>query len=254
MARAFEHDRDYYRQQAHEAAVAARKAAEVAAKAAREARDWAAPRAEDAIRTGARKVKPYAQRAGDKAEHWADMLHGAIVSAAIPAVLAAVDRAADEPEPQRGGGSSWAKVLVPVLLAGAAGAALVAWARRDPGRDDWAGDDEWEFLSDEGDFTSRLRHDINKAADLTTDAAKKAAAAVADVASDAAKKAAPLVDQVKETAVAQSKKIAATIDSATDSVVEVLDDVEDVWEDEGGAVEDGEAPAAKPRTTKKKSS
>jgi hypothetical protein len=249
MARATHDERDKYRQQAHEAAVAARKAADVAAKAAREARDWARPRAEQAYKSGARKAKPYVHRAGDKAEHWADVVHGAIVGAAIPAVMSAVDRAAADPEDRRN--NTWAKVAIPMVIAAAVGAALVVWARRDPQRDEWSADDEWELFGDEGDFPSRLRHDINKTVDLTTDVAKKGAEAVAGAAAVVSEKAAPVVAQVKDTAVAQGRKVASSVESVRFRAAEAIDDVEDVWEDEVAPVV--EAAKSRARSTTKKS-
>src|SRR5664279_5382849 len=179
-------DVDKYRKQAFDAAESAREAAERAAdaasKAARsakqwagprveEAKEWATPRAEKAARTAARKASPYVHKAGDSAGHWVDVARGALVGAAIPAVVSAIDRAGEEESDRRGGGT-WAKVLIPVVIAGAAGAALVAWARRDRGRDDWAGDDDWEFSGEEGDFQAKLRHDVNRAADSAAGAAK----------------------------------------------------------------------------------
>ena len=326
-------DVDKYRKQATEAAEVAREAAERAAdaagKAARtakdwaeprlettwsEAKEWAAPRAEKAFHNAAKKAKPYAHKAGTKAEQWVDVAHGAIVGAAIPAVISAFDRAAQEEEdyPERRGGNTWAKVLIPVLIAGAAGAALVIWAKRDPGRDEWAGDDDdWEF-NGEDDFSSKLRRDVNRAADATAAAAKKAADAVAVAAGTVAEQAGPTYVKAKDAAVAEAKKLAeqagpyvdrakeqagpyvdkavvaassaaAKARDAAGPVVEkakatavteaerlkanveaarhraavgladTLDDAEDVWEDEGGPVEDGTAPAAvkKPRAPRK---
>lgn len=237
-----------YRAQAEQAAAAARKAAEAAAQAAKHAREWAAPRAEQAYRTGARKAKPYVHKVGEKAEHWADVVHGAIVGAAIPAVLSAVDRAAQEDEPRRGG-SPWAKVAVPMVVAAAVGAALVVWARRDPNRREWHGDDEWELFSDDGDFPSRLRHDINKTVDLTTDVAKKAAEGVAEVASTVGEKAAPVVAQVKDFTAEQTRRVAKGVESARFKAAEALEDAEDVWEDDIPVTE--ETPVAKPKRTTK---
>ena len=190
-------DVDKYRKQAFEAAESAREAAERAADAASKAartakewtgsakewtapraerakdwagprvdhaKEWAAPRAEKAARSAARKASPYVHKAGDAAGHWVDVARGALVGAAIPAVVSAIDRAGEE-EDDKHGGSTWAKVLIPVAIAGAAGAALVMWARRDRGRDDWAGDDDWEFAGDDGDFQAKLRRDVNRAAD-----------------------------------------------------------------------------------------
>ena len=114
--------------------------------------------------------------AGNRAGDWSDAIHAAVVGAAIPAVIAAVDSAAhsdDEPK----NASVWPKVLVPALVVGAAAAALVVWARRDPGRDTWAGeDDEWEF-ADDAAFKDQLRDGVNRAADAAVDAAKRATAA-----------------------------------------------------------------------------
>src|SRR5690606_34408345 len=165
-------DVNKYRKQALEAAEAAREAAERAADAAgraahtaktwagprvkdakewaaprvehalEDAREWAAPRARGAYKAAARKANPYAKKAGAKAEQWVDYAQGALVGAAIPAVLAAFDRAAEEEHHERRG-FPWGAVLIPAVIAGAAGAALVMWAKRDPGRDEWAGDDEW---------------------------------------------------------------------------------------------------------------
>ena len=249
MAHATQAEKNRYSEQAAQAAVAARKAADAAAKAARDAKDWAKPRAEEAYRSTARKASPYVHRAGARGEHWADVVHGAIVGAAIPAVIAAVDRAANFDEPRRRG-NTWVAVVVPIAIAAAAGAALVVWARRDPNRTDWAGDDDWEFLSDEGDFPSRVRHDINKVADLTTDAAKKAATAVAGAATVVGDKAAPMVSQVKEVATEQGRKVAASVEIARGRAAEALEDVEDVWEDDGG--QDEAPPAKKPRAATKK--
>jgi hypothetical protein len=125
--------------------------------------------------------------------------------------LSAFDRAAEVEIPvesHRKGGSTWAKVLVPVLIAGAAGAALVMWAKRDPGKDAWAGDDdEWEFEG-EDDFTAKLRRDVNRAADATSAAAKRAAEAVASAAGLVAEQAGPTVTKAKDVAVTEAKKLA----------------------------------------------
>ena len=143
-------DVEKYRAQAHEAAEAAKEAAHQAAVSARKAanraqewaepqyeaaKEWATPRAKRAYRTGARKVQPLAHRAGGAAEHWADVAHAAIVGAAIPAVLGAVDNAARDEDERHG--MNWAALVVPVALAAAAGAALVIWARRDACGDGW---------------------------------------------------------------------------------------------------------------------
>lgn len=236
-----------YRAEAERAAVAARKAAEAAAHAAKNAREWAAPRAEQAYRTGARKAKPYVHKAGEKAEHWADVVHGAIVGAAIPAVLSAVDRAAQDEDQRRS--NTWAKVGVPMVVAAAVGAALVVWARRDPNRREWHGDDEWELFSDEGDFPARLRHDINKTVDLTTDVAKKAAGNVAEVASTVGEKAGPVVAQVKDFTTEQTRRVAAGVETARSKAAEALEDAEDVWEDDAPVTEETPVPK-KPRATK----
>ena len=124
-------------------------------------------------------------------------------------MLAAVDSAAhseDEPESK----SVWPKIVIPAMLVGAAAAALVVWARRDPGRDTWAGeDDEWEFADDSA-FKDQLRDGVNRAADAATDAAKRAAGAASAAASAAAEviteKAGPAVTKVKDTAVAEAEE------------------------------------------------
>lgn len=287
-------DADKYRKHAVEAAEAARDAAERAAdaagKAARTARDWAAPRAEQAVHQAAKKASPYVKRAGTKAEQWVDVAHGAIVGAAIPAVISAFDRAAaeeDDYDSPRKGGSTFLKVLIPVLIAGAAGAALVIWAKRDPGKDAWAGDDdEWEFEGEE-DFPTRLRRDVNRAADATTAAAKRAGEAVASAASLVAEQAGPYVDKAKEqagplvdkaveaataaaakakeaagpvvekakaTAATEAERLRANVEAARHraavGLADTLDDAEDVWEDEGGPADEAPAPA-KPRAARK---
>lgn len=292
-------DAEHYRAEANDAAEAARhaaeRAAEAAAKAAKaakewatprvehayeEAKDWAAPKVEKTYRGAARKATPYVKKAGAKTEEWVDVARGAIVGAAIPAVIAAFERAAaeeiEEPVAARRNNHTLAKVLIPVLIAGAAGAALVIWARRDPGRDEWAGDDdEWDFTGD-ADFPTRLRRDVNKAVDVTIDVAKRTAATVAE-------QAGPYVERVKEEAGPYVDRAAAAASAAAaaaaarakqeasklrEGVVEArtraahgladtFDDAEDVWEDEGGPVEDQatgdvETPAAKkPRAPRK---
>jgi hypothetical protein len=260
-------DVEKYRAQAQEAAAAAVEAAQQAALAAKKAarragewagpqydlaKEWAAPRAEKAYHAGARKAQPYVERAGGKAEHWADVVHGAIVGSAIPAVLHAVDNAARDEEDDRG--VNWGAIVVPVIIAAAAGAALVAWARRDPGRDSWAGEDEeWEFSTD-GDFKDQLRHNINKAADSATAATKKAVAAASAAAGAAGEavvdRAGPVADRARaevhkladraapaaERARAEAARVVSNLEAArnraTAEVVNTIDDAEDVWEDE----------------------
>ncbi len=244
-------DAEKYRKQAMDAAEAARDAAERAADAASkaahtarewaeprvknarqwvaprvestwaDAKEWAAPRADHAVQAAAKKARPYVKKAGNKAEHWVEVAQGAIVGAAIPAVLSAFDRAAEEDhfEAPRKGGSTWAKVLIPVLIAGAAGAALVIWAKRDPGRDEWAGDDDdWEFEGDD-DFPSRLRRDVNKAADATAAAAKRAAEAVTSAAGMVAEQAGPNYTKAKDATVAEAKKLAEQAGPYVDKAV-----------------------------------
>ena len=295
-----------YQKQAAEAAAAARaaatEAAVAAAQAAARAKDWAGPqvdqakewlgpRAKHLYSEGARRAEPYVRKAGNRAGDWSDAIHAAVVGAAIPAVIAAVDSAAhadDEPQNR----NVWPKVLIPALLVGAAAAALVVWARRDPGRDTWAGeDDEWEF-ADDAAFKDQLRDGVNRAADAAVDAAKRAASAATSAASAAAEvvteKAGPTVTKVKDTAVTAAKEVADAAgpavtkvkdtavaeakkvkDAASDArakaaagLADTFDDAEDVWEDEGGTNEDGLTPvekvepakpaARKPRTTKPK--
>ncbi|GMA35710.1 hypothetical protein [Demequina litorisediminis] len=122
-------DVDKYRAQAEEAAAKAKIAADqatasakAAAKRAQEwagpqvkkAQEWAgpqvgkavawgAPKAEKAYHAGARKASPYVRRAGGKATEWTDIAHAAIVGAAIPAVISAVEAAAVEPKKKSGG-------------------------------------------------------------------------------------------------------------------------------------------------------
>ncbi|PKQ27215.1 MAG: hypothetical protein CVT64_01915 [Actinobacteria bacterium HGW-Actinobacteria-4] len=295
-------DVDKYRAQAQEAAEAAVEAAQHAAVAAKKAarraqewagpqyesaKEWAAPRAEKAYHAGARKAKPYVERAGGKAEHWADVVHGAIVGSAIPAVLHAVDNAAREEDDERG--INWGAIVIPMVIAAAAGAALVAWARRDPGRDSWAGEDEeWEFSSD-GDFKDQLRHNINKAADTATAATKKAVAAATAAAGAAgeavaeragpvaerakseahklADRAAPVAERAKseahkladlaapaaERAKAEAARVVSNLEAARSraaaEVAHTIDDAEDVWEDEPAASDDAPSPAEVKKAT-----
>jgi hypothetical protein len=232
-----------------------------------DAREWAAPRARGAYKAAARKANPYAKKAGAKAEQWVDYAQGALVGAAIPAVLAAFDRAAEEERPERRG-FPWGAVLIPAVIAGAAGAALVMWAKRDPGRDEWAGDDEWDYQGDE-DFSARLRRDVNRAADATAAAARKAASAVSAAATTVAEQAGPYVEKAKEqagpyvekasqaavtaaqrakeqaapivekataTVKAETAKVIDSVDAArhraASEIADVLDDAADVWDDE----------------------
>ncbi|WP_062382631.1 hypothetical protein [Demequina iriomotensis] len=263
------------REAAREASVAARKAAkrakEWAGPQVEHAKDWASPRVQEAYHSGAKKASPYVRKAGETTEHWVDVAHAAIVGAAIPAVIAAVDDAARS-EPEDKGGRSWSKVLVPLALAAAAGAAVVVWARRDQGRDAWAGEDEeWEFAA-EGDLKDTVRRNVNKAVDAAAEAAKKAADAataaanaaaevitdkagptyekvreaagpaaehVKDTAVTEAKKVAdvagPAFTKVKDTAIAEAKKVKEAADEAraraAEEVVSTIDDAGDVWED-----------------------
>lgn len=253
-----------YQRQAAEAAATARAAAKEASAAAAEAaarakewagpqvehaKEWLGPRAKHVYHEGARKAEPYVRRAGDKASDWSDAIHAAVVGAAIPAVIAAVDSAAHaEDEPQHR--SVWPKLVIPAMVVGAAAAALVVWARRDPGRDPWAGeDDEWEF-ADGSDFKDQLRDNVNRAADAASDAAKRAASAASAAASAAAEalseKAGPAVAKVKETAVAEARKVKVAAEEARHKaaagLADTFDDAEDVWEDEGGSGEDGLTP------------
>jgi hypothetical protein len=272
-----------YQKQAAEAASAARSAASeaaaAAAQAAARAKDWAGPQVDNAkewlgprakhlYAEGARRSEPLVRKAGNRVGDWSDALHAAVVGAAIPAVIAAVDSAAhadDEPQHR----SVWPKVVIPALVVGAAAAALVLWARRDPGRDRWAGeDDEWEF-ADDAAFKDQLRDGVNRAADAAVDAAKRAATAASSAASAAAEvvsekagpavakakdAAGPVVAKVKDTAVAEAKKVrnAATDarDKAADALADTFDDAEDVWEDEGGTNEDGLTPVEHVEPTK----
>ena len=284
---------DYQKQAAEAAAVAKAAASEArvaATEAAARAKDWAGPQYESAkewlgprakhlYSASARRAEPLVRKAGYKATDWTDAIHAAVVGAAIPAVLAAVDSAAHaDDEPQRR--NVWPKIVIPAMLVGAAAAALVVWARRDPGRDSWAGDDdEWEFT---GDFKDQLRDGVNRATDAAVDASKRAAAAASAAASAAAEvvteKAGPAAGRVKDTAVAEAKKVADAAGPAVTKVkdtavaearkvkeaasearskaaaglADTFDDAEDVWEDEGGTNDDGLTPVEHVEPTPKK--
>ncbi|WP_062070553.1 hypothetical protein [Demequina sediminicola] len=282
-------DIDKYRAQAQEAAATAKSAAQeagVSAKAAakraqewagpqvKQAKDWAAPRAQKAYHSGARKASPYVSRAGAKASEWTNIAHAAIVGAAIPAVVSAVENAAEEPKKK----GNLGKIVIAGALVAAGTAALVVWARRDPGRDAWAGEDEeWELESDAG-LSQKLRYNVNKAVDGVSDVAKKGADKAQDLSKDALDKAAPTIEKVKDTAGPTIDKVKSTADEtigrvkatvdtetekvkssvdtarsrATNAAVDVIDDAEDVWEDEGGSDESGETPAEKKTPKKKK--
>ncbi len=258
-------DVDKYRKNAEHAAAVAKEAAEQAAGHAKEAairaqawagpqygkaKAWAKPRAKKAYHLGARKAEPYVRKAGDAATRWADVAHAAIVTAAIPAAVNAVGHAAEDPDDR---GRSWGKTLIPLALVGAATAAVVVWARRDPGRDAWAGeDDEWELAGDD-DFKQQLREKVNKATDAAVDAAKRASEAAASAAATVKEQAGPTVEKVKE----QGKKLAdqassqidgvrASVDGvrdrATTAAEDALDDAAAVWDDD----DTGATPIAKP--------
>lgn len=267
-------DVEKYRAQAEKAAATAKAAADQATAsakdAAKKAQDWAgpqvkkaqawagpqvgkavawgAPKAERAYHAGARKASPYVRRAGDRATEWSDIAHAAIVGAAIPAVISAVESAAVEPKKKSGGVG---KVLVAGALVAAGTAALVVWARRDPGRDEWAGDDEWQFDTD-GDVKQQLRDNVNKAVDQVTSVAKKGADAATTAGKEAFDKASPAIDKVagqaqealdkvKSTASSEAEKVKTEIEEArsraTHAAVDAIDDAEDVWEDEGATDE-----------------
>lgn len=260
--------------QARDSAAAARRAAQDAQEWAtpyyEDAREWAKPRAKKAYRMGARKAVPLVEGASDRAERWADAAHAAIVGSIIPAVVSAA-RGAAEPERERDRGPNWGAILIPTVLAVAAGAAVVAWAKRDPGPDHWAeGDeDEWEFVSDQRRRLAKARTSINEAVTAAEDAVKHAAALTASAAgsaySSASEAVGPTVDKVKDEAVktskkvadaagptakkvrdeavktskkvansasAQGKKVAKSASAARAKAEAAVDDVEDVWEDE----------------------
>ncbi|WP_061961305.1 hypothetical protein [Demequina flava] len=264
-----------------------RTAKEWAGPQVKNAKDWAAPKAQTAYHQGARKASPYVRRAGLKAQEWTDIAHAAIVGAAIPAVIGAVESAAEEPKKKSGFG----KVVIAGALVAAGTAALVVWARRDPGRDAWAGeDDEWELETDP-DLTQKVRDGVNKAVDTVTGAAKQGADKATVLSKDALEKAGPTIDKVKEqagpaldkvkaqtddavnkvksqtddavnkvrsTLDSETEKVKSSVDTArsraTNAAVDVIDDAEDVWEDEGGSDETGETPAEKKSTAKGDSS
>jgi len=283
---------------AKEAAVAAREAAQRAKEWAEpryeHAKEWAKPRAEKVVRASAQKAEPYVAAAGTRAENIADAIHAAIVGSVIPAVVGAVHDVGQKPSGKDDDkGFNWGAVVIPAVVAAAAGAALIAWARRDPGVDGWAGeeDEEWEFAGD-SQRTTQVKDSINKAADSAEnilrqvggaaaaaasaaaaavmesvgpaagrvkDAAGPAAAKVKEAAGPAAAKvmeaAAPAAAKVKEAAIKEAKKVRETIEAArnkaTEGVSGTIDDVEDVWEDEGGAVDDSlTAPIPKPSARK----
>jgi len=275
----------------------ARRSADAAKKAAHEARewaepryeaarDWAVPRAKRAYRFGIRRATPYVEAAGERAEHAADVVHDAVVSSMIPGLIGAMKRAGREPERERDErGFPWLAVAIPLTLAVAAGAAIVSWARRDPGPESWPErDEDWEFADEQRLRIAHARTSINKTVDsaetalrhageVVVSTAAAAGAAIAEAAAPTARKvrdgAAPAARKVRDTAVTEARrvrdaagpvarrvrdeagpaarKVRDTVRTvrkrATGEVVSAMDDVEDVWDDEGA--DEKAAPAKK---------
>lgn len=267
--------------QAREAAKAARAAARDARDWAEpqleHARDWAVPRAKRAYRTGARRATPYVAAAGDRAEHLADVVHDAVVTSVIPGVVNAFRRAGTEPEPERDRGRNyWPAVLIPLAVGVAAGVAIVAWARKDPGAE------TFEERPGESDFTreqrlrvARARTSINRAvdsaetavhhaADMVATTAAAAGAAIVETVTPTAQRvrdaAEPIAHRVRDATVPVAQGFRETMRStgnkARDDMLEALEDMGDVWGDD----DDSDSPsgstttkpaARKPSTTKK---
>jgi len=263
----------------------ARHSAEAARDAAREARDWAepryeaardwaVPRAKKAYRTGARRATPFVEGAGTRAEHLADIVHDAVVQSVIPGVVGAVRRAGREPEPppeRKDRDFPWLAVIIPLTIAVAAGAAVVAWARRDPGPEAWPErDEDWEFSDEQRARIARARTSINKAVDsaeealrhageVVTSTASAAGAAIAEVAVPTARKvrdaAVPAAQWVREESGPAAKRVRETVRTvrkrASGDVVSAMDDIEDVWgEDETAEIKKPSAARKKPDAKK----
>jgi hypothetical protein len=260
----------------------ARHSAEAARDAAREARDWAepryeaardwaVPRAKHAYHSGARRATPFVEGAGGRAEHLADIVHDAVVGSLIPGVVGAVRRAGREPEPppepaREDRDFPWLAVVIPLTIAVAAGAAVVAWARRDPGPEAWPErDEDWEFADEQRARIARARTSINKAVDsaeealrhageVVTSTASAAGAAIAEAAVPTARKvrdaAGPAAQWVRDETGPAAKRVRDTVRTvrkrASGDVVFAMDDVEDVWGD------DETAELTKPAAAKKK--
>ncbi len=204
----------------------ARRSADAARKAAHEAREWAEPRYESArdwtvprakrvFHTSARKATPYVEVAGERAEHLADVVHDAIVHSAIPGVLGAIRRAGREPKHESRHderGFPWLAIAIPLTVAVAAGAAVVAWARRDPGPESWPErDEDWEFADEQRARVAHARTSINKAVDSAEETLRHAGEVIASTAAAAgaaiAEAAAPAAQKVKDAAVPAARKV-----------------------------------------------
>ncbi len=234
MARRDTHaDRAWDRLDVERLAEQARRSADAARKAAHEARewaepryeaarDWAVPRTKRAYRLGLRRATPYVEAAGERAEHVADAVHDAIVGSMIPGLIGAVKKAGREPERDERG-FPWAAVAIPLTIAVAAGAAIVSWARRDPGPESWPErDEDWEFADEQRLRIAHARTSINKTVDsaetalrhageVVASTAAAAGAAIAEVAAPTARKvrdgAAPAARKVRDTAVTEARRV-----------------------------------------------
>jgi hypothetical protein len=262
-------------EQARHSAEAARRAAHEAREWAEPryeaARDWTVPRAKKAYRASARRATPYVEAAGGRAEHLADVVHDAVVSSVIPGVVSAFRRAGREPEPERDERDfPWLAIAIPLAIGVAAGAAIVAWARRDPGPESWPErDEDWEFADEQRLRIAHARTSINRAVDSAENAvrhagevvattASAAGAAIAEAAIPTARKvreaAVPAAHWVKEEAGPAARKVKDSITSvrkrAAGDVASAMDDMEDVWGDDGGddPVETLKRPASKKST------
>lgn len=238
-----------------------------AREAAHSAREWAEPRARRAYRKGVRRSAPYVQQAGGKAEDWADAAHAAIVGSAIPAVIDAFRKAGEEPVEKNERKVPASAVVIPAALIGAAAAAVVVWAKSDPGP---SAEDVDEDGNDRRTGLDRARTQINEAltsaeetvghvaqvvattsgaaVSAVADAARPYADKVRDGAGPAMDKVKPTVDKVKKTANASATRARTATRSVADEVEKAMEDFENVWGDE---TEDTTPAKKKPATRKR---
>ena len=245
-------------EQARHSADAARKAAHEAREWAEPryeaARDWTVPRAKRAYRLGARRAAPIVESAGARAEHLTDVVHDAVVGSVIPGLVGAVKRAGRDPERDREDRSfPWLAVAIPLTIAVAAGAAIVSWARRDPGPESWPErDEDWEFADEQRLRIAHARTSINKAVDsaettlrhagdVVTTSVAAAGAAIAEAAVPTARKvrdgAAPVARKVRDATVHEARRV-------RDATVPVAKKVRDEAGPAARKVRDAAGPAA----------
>jgi hypothetical protein len=173
-------------------------------------------------------------------EDLADALQAAILGSMVPTVSSALDARHARGRSRSGRGAG---LGLPLIVGVAVGVGVAAWARRDPGPSPLGEDDEWELAG--GGPLQGTKDAINETLDRADAAIRKAVGATAasmGIAVDAvAEAAAPAAERM-------SGQLRVARGKATSEVIRALDDVEDVWGDEG---DDATATRPTPKVPKR---